>query len=245
MTLFQVGIPWRPTADRTPAFEATAAFYRSHGFEVIASDAKRHHPQFNIAAARNYLVRTLMQPAEVYVLSDADTTPEFPALVEAIKAVLAGSPAVHLPYHLYRQESDGAFTENACSGVLVFGPSAWETLNGQDETFEGWGFEDTAFKLAHETLIGPMVRHSGVALARNHVPARKDRVSVNRRRYFRYREAYGHPEAMRALVGPVTPLPKLNVAIGDIPVPAIPRPSVLGPIAIATPPGAFAAPVLS
>lgn len=205
--VIQVGIPWRPTDDRMPAFEQTTAFYRNHGFEVVAADQKRPGYHFNIAAARNRLVRELMRPSTVYVLSDADTIPQFESLCAAILGVLRGSGAVHLPYHLYEREGAGGgpndprYIDGACSGILVFGPEVWHTLAGQDEAFEGWGFEDTAFRLAHETLIGPMVRYAGTVRALRHTPAGQNNVPVNRRRYLQYRDAYGNQAAMRLLLG--------------------------------------------
>ncbi len=205
----RVGIPWRETEDRLPAFEATKAWYERHGFEVFAADERKPQLHFSIAAARNHLVRTIMPRSDVYILSDADTIPEWGALKEAVFDVIRGSQSVHLPYHLYRHER-GEFIEGACSGILVFGPQVWWSLSGQDENFRGWGFEDTAFRFAHETLVGPMIRHKGTVIAASHADARRDRLSVNRRRFQYYRSAYGQPEVMRALIGAPWPARELQ-----------------------------------
>jgi len=206
LPLVRVGIPWRPTPDRVPAFEKTKSWYERHGLTVFASDEKRPQLHFNIAAARNHLVKTVIPRSDVYILSDADTIPEWGALKEAVLAVAHGSPFVHLPYHLYRHESGGV-VDGACSGILVFSYEAWAFLGGQDEQFRGWGFEDSSFRLAHETLLGPMVRHKGVATAAGHVPAKRDRTNVNRRRWTYYAAALGDTEQMRRLVGEPWPVP--------------------------------------
>jgi hypothetical protein len=221
LPLVRVGMPWRPTPDRIPAFEKTKHWYESHGLEVIPSDERRPQLHFNIAAARNHLVKTVMPRSDVYILSDADTIPEWTALKEAVLAVAHGSPFVHLPYNLYRHEGGDGYIEGACSGILVFSYATWATLAGQDEQFRGWGFEDTAFALAHETLLGPMQRHKGTAVAAGHIPARRDRTSVNRRRWTYYRAAYGNVEQMRALIG--APWPERPPLVPELSFPTSPQ----------------------
>lgn len=215
LPLVRVGIPWRESPDRIPAFERTKSWYERHGLTVFAADEKRPQLHFNIAAARNHLVKTVIPRSDVYILSDADTIPEWAPLKEAVLAVAHGSPYVHLPYNLYRHEGTDGFVEGACSGVLVFSYETWAALAGQDEQFRGWGFEDTAFALAHETLLGPLQRHKGVATAASHIPARRDRTSVNRRRWTYYRAAYGDPVQMRALVGEPWPVSQIAVPFHD------------------------------
>ena len=74
---------------------------------------------------------------------------------------------------------------------------------GQDERFRGWGFEDAAWYLAHETLLGaPPQRHDGRVYALNHdVETRAgDQYERNTLLMQRYRDAAGHPAAMAGLV---------------------------------------------
>ena len=75
---------------------------------------------------------------------------------------------VQLPYTAYHwlgPEGSAQFAEGsapqdctyelvhrACSGVYVTTRRTWEAHGGQDERFRGWGFEDAAWYLAHETL---------------------------------------------------------------------------------------------
>lgn len=209
----KVGIPWREHKSRTMAFEETVNWYQQNGFTVVTMDAQPSTPQFNPAAARNALVREHFENAPVAILSDADTVPEIGPLLEAIKSVVVeGSNLVQLPYNLYRHEKgpgDGfghEFYENACSGVLVFKPATWWEIGGQDERFMGWGFEDTAFRLAHETLLGPMMRHQGTVHAAWHEPARRESLNQNRRLYLKYSEAYGNPSLMRQVIQRQAPI---------------------------------------
>lgn len=196
-----VGIPWRSQPTRVPAFEVTRRWWEERGFTVVTADTL--HVPFNLAAARNKLVRE--SRAVVVVLCDADTVPEDEAIREAVYAAAADG-LVHLPYHLYRTAS-GEFVDGAHSGVYVTTPAAWAKTNGQDEGFQGWGYEDNAWRLAHTTLVGPIPRHAGTVVAANHAPASRDHVSRNRARYRLYQDAYGNPERMQALVDGRGPVP--------------------------------------
>jgi hypothetical protein len=197
MTKIQVGIPWRPTGDRVAAMVETVKWYEDRGFEVHLADSADR--RFNLPATRNQLVRQSLT-SEVMVLSDADTTPELDTLLEAIEAARSDN-LVHLPYHLYRSLSDGgAFVANASSGIYVFTRAAWDSTNGQDARFEGWGYEDTAWMLAHLTLNGPVPRHHGTATAAAHLPAPRDKISDNLRLFAQYQAAYGVPERMWSVV---------------------------------------------
>ena len=75
---------------------------------------------------------------------------------------------------------------------------------GQDERFRGWGFEDAAWYLAHETLLGaPPERHPGRVYALHHVGETRAGIQydANAARMERYRSAAGDPVAMAQLVG--------------------------------------------
>jgi hypothetical protein len=194
-SLVRVGIPWRHHPSRERAFDHTVSFYEGLGFPIVTHDSG--HAVFNLAATRNQLVREHLGDGLV-ILSDADTVPEERALTAALTGALADE-LVHLPYHLYRDENH-KFTPGATSGIYVFRPEAWEATNGQDERFEGWGYEDAAWRLAHLTLAGPIPRHHGTAVAAVHDIAPRDRVTANRERFRMYQAAYGNVEAMTVLI---------------------------------------------
>ena len=83
----------------------------------------------------------------------------------------------------------------ACSGVYVTTPRTWAAHGGQDERFRGWGFEDAAWYLAHEALLGePPIRHEGRVYALHHAPrCGPARVRANAALMDRYRAAEGDP----------------------------------------------------
>ena len=197
-TRVQVGIPWREEPSRLEAFYRVRDWYESHGLEVVAAESPRHrNGPFNIAAARNHLVRNLLT-SDVMVLSDGDTLPQVEPLLEALAGALADN-LVHLPYHLYRDDT-GVYTPGACSGVLVTTRDGWEATNGQDERFRGWGYEDSAWKLAHLTLSGPIMRHRGTVTAATHSLAPRSTLAANHALFRQYQAAYGQVDRMTQLV---------------------------------------------
>lgn len=170
-----------------------------------------------LAACRNLGV-SLAAPDRVVVISDADTIPEPGPLRAAITAA-ASSGRVHLPYDEYRwlgpegsrqvttgvplAACDFELVRGACSGVYVTTPRTWWSHGGQDPLFRGWGFEDAAWYLAHETLLGEAPRrHPGRVFALHHEPEVRAgaRFEANEQRMARYRAAAGDLESMRQLV---------------------------------------------
>ena len=92
----------------------------------------------------------------------------------------------------------------ACSGVYVTTPRSWWSHGGQDERFRGWGFEDAAWYVAHETLLDEVPRrHEGIVYALNHTAQARegDQYDANAALMEQYREARSSRDAMRQLVG--------------------------------------------
>lgn len=211
-------LPWRPAPSRIPAFERVLAWYARQLPELAVRTVDTDDEPFGLAACRN---RAMLEaaPGTVVVIGDADTLPEPGPLRAAIEAART-SGLVHLPYDEYRWLGAGGSAQlaagtplqdcahevvpGACSGVYVAMPSTWAAHGGQDEGFRGWGFEDAAWRLAHETLLGaPPVRHRGRVYALHHAPEQRagTQYDANAARMERYREAAGDPSAMARLVG--------------------------------------------
>jgi len=214
----RVIIPWRPQPSRIPAFEAVVDWYRTTipGVDLVTVDSDE--ATFNLSRCRNVGMGAIIDSSEVVVINDADTIPERGPLFEAIAAA-ATSGLVHLPYSDYRwlggtgtaQYASGVPLEHcefelvggACSGVYVTTPASWWSHGGQDERFRGWGFEDAAWHLAHETLLGEVPRrHAGTVFALHHDPELRagPQFDANAGLMQRYRDAATSPSAMRQLV---------------------------------------------
>jgi hypothetical protein len=211
-------IPWRPSPSRQEAFGLVSAWYRRElpDAELVTVDSDDE--LFNLARCRNLGIASIADPHEVVVISDADTFPEAGPLRDAI-AEARSSGLVHLPYDRYHwlgptgtdellsgvpaAECDHELVRGACSGVYVTTPATWWAHGGQDERFRGWGFEDAAWYLAHETLLGSAPqRHHGRVFALSHAtePRAGEQYDRNAALAARYRDASGDPEQMRQLI---------------------------------------------
>jgi hypothetical protein len=94
--------------------------------------------------------------------------------------------------------------EQMVSSVVVVPRKLWDEIGGFDESFEGWGYEDTAFAAAAETFGNGSIRMPGEFWHLWHPTAKEGKPgspvwSVNSAKGQRYRAAIGNPETIRAL----------------------------------------------
>lgn len=90
------------------------------------------------------------------------------------------------------------------SSVIVVPRRLWDEIGGFDESFEGWGYEDTAFAAAADTFGKGHIRLPGEVWHFWHPTAREGRPgtptwSINSAKGQRYRAAIGNVAAIRAL----------------------------------------------
>jgi hypothetical protein len=216
--MLTVIIPWRPQPSRLAAFDAVTEWYHDQFDDVRILTVDSPDPVFNLAQCRNRGIAMIEDPNDVVIINDADTLPERDALLVAMSAAHRDG-YVHLPYTAYRwlgRHGSAAYAEGtaladcdfelvrgACSGVYVTTPATWMAHGGQDERFRGWGFEDAAWYLAHETLLGaPPQRTPGAVYALHHETQLRSgpQYDLNAALMQRYEDAAGSPEAMRQLV---------------------------------------------
>ncbi|MFB4265320.1 hypothetical protein [Nonomuraea sp. GTA35] len=213
-------IPWRGGhEDRERHHETVRAHLRDLLPDAWHIDSDSGHEPFSRAGSRNRGVRLAEDVgADVVVLCDADTLPERGPLLLAIEKAQDGR--LHLPYTRFRgftQPGTVAYlkgvdpewcevdveTDWSVGGVLVIQPGAWWRAGGMDERCVGYGYEDEAFKYAADTLLGPTARHTGTIWHLWHeqqMGVGSPEHTANGQFAARYKAAYGHPEAMRALL---------------------------------------------
>lgn len=204
-----VAIPWRPTPDRIPAKRRCTNYWKQHGYPIVYGDSDPTKP-FNRSQARNNAVQ--LATTDTVIVADADVTPAHHAQIrQAIHLAQQGIAVT--PYSLYRLlPADAVATHDLTTiepireytlkarpaGITVVTRHAYETVGGYDEQFAaGWGYEDAAFILACQTLIGTQTL-DGILYAFNHEGRRK-RDPHNKRRYWWYQRANGNPDLMRQL----------------------------------------------
>lgn len=163
-----VCVPWRPTADRLPAFERCSKHWADNGFEVYMSDSDPTKP-FLCGAARNKAARD--SGADIVIIADGDTIPqEIEQIHEAIEYVAEHEDSVVWPFTTYRHIPASAvvmtheslwgvtavkeYRHGSPGGIIVCKAETLWKIGGFDERFVpgAWGFDDTAFQLAARTL---------------------------------------------------------------------------------------------
>lgn len=220
MTTIAVVIPWRPgQPDREHHHQLVRAHLQAILPDALYLDADSGHQPFSRAGSRNHGVRLASQAAaDVVLLCDADTLPEPAPVHAAIQQATDGR--LHLPYTRYRsltRAGTRAYLHGtdplrcptdhdhqwATGGVLAITPQAWAQAGGMDERFCAWGFEDTAFRVAADTLLGPTVKHQGVIHHLWHpleTALGTPQHLANAALMERYLQAEGDPAAMPALI---------------------------------------------
>jgi hypothetical protein len=211
-----VVIPWRVSRTHKPrrlevcveALRAALPYARVRVFDS-------GHQPFNRAASRNAGVMDC--DGEILVVCDGDAIAEPAPLLEAVHAVDDGR--LHLPYMAVRLlTQDGSehvqlgddpqdarvwhTNPNSVGGCVVVSRDTWRTVGGWDERFTNWGFEDTAFWAAIDTLFGT-TRHEGTLYDLWHIDKRgigSPQWQTGKALCDRYTDARGHPDAMRALL---------------------------------------------
>lgn len=211
-----VAIPYRAKCEyRNMSLPHVVAAYEGLGLPVEVVDTE--HEEFNRSAARNAAVRKAGDG--VVVIADSDILPNEAALRSAIEAAEKGG--MHLAYDYYRaliRESTlryyragtdpnklpMAYDGRDCTaGIIVIRCDEWWRAGGMDERFWKWGWEDTAFAVACETLLGGKHQyHAGTvnhlwhpSEVRVHAPS----YLQNKKLYQRYEACVGDQDAMRSL----------------------------------------------
>jgi predicted glycosyltransferase involved in capsule biosynthesis len=200
-------VPWRFRPSRGDAFTVTvnrlmdqfpdsAIYYADTGDEV-----------FNVSGSRNKgCLSAIKDGCDMLLVVDADTLLEKDSLDAAIiKAIESG--LVCMPFYVYARVSEiastsvingemsfedaaiGSYSESTehPGGAYVMSSSTFLRLNGWDERFVGWGYEDDAFAEAHRALLGKKLgRVDGIALALYHEDRDQEYVEENRQRFYSY-----------------------------------------------------------
>lgn len=219
---FTITVPYRSTPSREPLFQALSGWYKENldvdvcAFDApqVIDDVSKHLRFFNLAAARNLCVKE--SATRIVVINDADTIPDKNALLQAIQYVsstgetcLPFSRYNIVPYLATREFLQGQPIDQrrykvhdpAFGGIIVTTKTMWNQHNGQDERMFGWGYEDTAWQIAHETLIGKIHRMDGDVYALSHDLAERGiNIQNNSTHFKKYLDAQGDVEKMTALV---------------------------------------------
>ena len=166
-------VPWRSTPERELPFELAWRYNNATfaDFKIYFSDSVGE--KFNVSEARNRgCIQAIEDGFRVLVVMDADTIFERSAIVDALNVVAEGDVISYLYTNslepnlgLCEGLSKGdiqlsdidmdtyAVEGHVGSGWAMSSEMFWK-MNGWDENFVGWGYEDTALDKAYEILHG-------------------------------------------------------------------------------------------
>jgi hypothetical protein len=174
-------VPWRSTPERELSFELAWRYNNVTfaDFKIYFSDSVGE--KFNVSEARNRgCIQAIEDGYKFLIVMDADTIFERNAIVDALNVVAGGDVISYLytnslePHlglceglskgniQLSEVDRDTYSVEgHVGSGWAMSSEMFWK-MNGWDENFVGWGYEDTALDKAYEILHGsPMLRVPG------------------------------------------------------------------------------------
>lgn len=178
---------------------------------------------FNISAARNHGAEQAGD-WDVAIFADADSFVDADTLETAV-AVARKTQQVVLPHSRWVNVRDEERHPFLVEGWLPFDPertvyggtrgslyviprAAFEAVNGFDERFRGWGWEDTAFHKAVEGLYMPFIQFEGNVWHLEHerpsadVNRGFDEDAIRNRSHFRkYQTARSAQELKKLIVG--------------------------------------------
>jgi predicted glycosyltransferase involved in capsule biosynthesis len=218
-------IPWREQPSRVGLFKEVKNWYKTNLPDIEVFYADRPGEFWNCAASRNDGVKRAQEAhCDVVIINDADTLPEIEPLMEAIKSCQQ-SNMIHNPYSackVFSKEETFRFYDGVkiqdihCrnvfalsnGGVYVCTPEAWWSMGGQDEKFVQWGFEDSAFEVAHIVLKGiKIVKHDGYIYSLKHQEQFHDKgynenYHSNHRLYMRYLRTLDPNEMLKLVKEP-------------------------------------------
>jgi hypothetical protein len=226
-------------ADRDRLWAWTKRWWADHFPELPIIEGHHNEGLFNRSAALNLASRTADDGGawDVALIIDADVICD-PDHVRAAAKMAADLGRIVVPFqvrHNLNQRGSEAIMAGETgpwerfiaqnfydqhSSVIAVPRTVWETVGGFDETFAGWGMEDTAFAIAAETLVGPLIHMEGEVWHLWHRHAPEGHVGTpsavaNRARGARYQAAKGNPDAIRKIQSEQSP-PHVGLGIPRI-----------------------------
>lgn len=177
-----------------PLFPVHHVYGQSFGETTVSNTAR----PFSVSRALNDAAGRAT--GDAFLLFGADHLPDGKAILYAQEQILrhpwvrlfdrigyASVASTSLLLHRFAiQDTDWHVEPAPCDGVLAVRRTAWERVGGMDESFEGWGYEDTDLMHRLQHLVdGGRYEASGRILRELYVPSPRDLNGTNRALYER------------------------------------------------------------
>ena len=197
-------IPWRPQPSRLETKKFIVKHYKEMFPDAKIYFADKKGEKWNISGSRNLgCDKAIADGCDVIVVSDADLYVKKDRILDACQTSMTQG-IVSNPYgkivfldnkdsSLFMADQDGFFEDTKellkvypalYGGVYTITPSTFKELNGWDERFSAWGFEDLAFRDAHRKITGlDFYKTGGLGVWLGHEDRDKSLASVNEKLY--------------------------------------------------------------
>jgi len=213
-----IAMGWRPQPTRISAWEAVCKHYSKELPDVEMFMGDYPSEQYNYSASRNIAMeKAIKAGCDVVMMSDADFIIETESVIRAAEMCyeeqkfVVGYDQLYLADEQTSEEiiQDGVDWSKITSrvevnrlnvgGAVFLTPAIYKTINGWDERFENWGFEDMAIYLAASILVGS-VKLNGLAVALYHLDRNKSDLTKNANLYSEYERRQHQSSEMSSLV---------------------------------------------
>jgi hypothetical protein len=213
-----IAMGWRPQPTRISAWKAVCKHYSKElpGVQMFMGDYPSE--QYNYSASRNIAMeKAIKAGCDVVMMSDADFMIETQSVIQGAEIChedekfVVGYDQLYLADEQTSQEiiQEGVDWSKITSrsevnrlnvgGAVFLTPAMYRTINGWDERFQNWGYEDKAIYLAASILVGS-VKLNGLAVALYHLDRNKSDLTKNANLYSEYERRQQQPLEMSNLV---------------------------------------------
>lgn len=189
-------------------FYTVLSWYSNEMPEVNIYLGDNPNAEWNVSRARNIGCRNAINDnCDVIIVTDADIFVKIDVLKKAIDMALDMGQVI-LPYtELFSPSEDltekivtgempvvdvlnGIYdrvNRTCLGGIYVMTPEVFKKMNGWDERFKGWGYEDDAFCLAHLAVFDrQFARVNSCAVSLFHRDRELDTQTANKARFDMY-----------------------------------------------------------
>jgi predicted glycosyltransferase involved in capsule biosynthesis len=200
-------VPWRARPTRVKAFGLAVNRLMDQFPNSTVYYADKEDEIFNVSGSRNQgCLSAIKDGCDMLLVVDADTLLDKKSIKNAIVEATKNN-CVCMPFMFYNPASEKVSTSlingeipfekvavrsdesawNHPGGAYVMSSSTFLLLNGWDERFVGWGYEDDAFAEAHKRVLGRgFMRVEGYAVAMFHQDRDQEYIDINSKRYRTY-----------------------------------------------------------
>jgi hypothetical protein len=166
-------IPLRLSELREPPFRYLENWLKTEFVDIPIYLSDSVGERFNVSEARNRgCLQAINDGVGILMVLDADTLVSKSVIDGAMKLAEGGELVMSKGYVLLTEsetvdilkgeELPKVFEEkifqNTPGGLWVMTPEVFRSINGWDEQFEGWGYEDTALLVAYKKIYGKRAR---------------------------------------------------------------------------------------